>query len=131
MFFLKEKSKKFYQNAQYLFEKEDDDLAAFNIEQSCQLLIKYLIAKKTGEWPKTHDLNALIKILSEVYQKAEIYDYYQKNELFFDDLSDAYFTSRYFPKVFSKNLLEKFLQEYKNFLTFLQDEVDEPLDFDI
>jgi len=131
MFFLKEKSKKFYQNAQYLFEKEDDDLAAFNIEQSCQLLIKYLIAKKTGEWPKTHDLNALIKILSEIYQKAEIYDYYQKNELFFDDLSDAYFTSRYFPKVFSKNLLEKFLQEYKNFLTFLQDEVDEPLDFDI
>ncbi len=131
MFFLKEKSKKFYQNAQYLFEKGDYDLAAFNIEQSCQLLMKYLIAKKTGEWPKTHDLNALTKILSEVYQKAEIYDYYQKNELFFDDLSDAYFTSRYFPKIFSRSLLEKFLQEYKNFLTFLQDKLYEPLDFDI
>ncbi len=30
--------------------------------------------------------------------------YLLENELFFDDLSDAYFASRYFPKVFTKNL---------------------------
>jgi len=44
--FLKEKGKKFYLNAIDLFEKGDFDLCAFNLEQSCQLYLKYLIAKK-------------------------------------------------------------------------------------
>jgi HEPN domain-containing protein len=45
--FLKEKAKKFYSNAKDLFKKGDYDLCAFNLEQSCQLYIKYLIAKKS------------------------------------------------------------------------------------
>jgi len=129
MLFLKEKSKKFYHNAIYLFEKGDYDLAAFNLEQSCQLLVKYFLAKKMGEWPKTHYLVQLIKMLSEAYESKEIHDYLKENELFFDDLSDAYFTSRYFPKEFSKNLIEKLIDNYKNFIKFLEERMNEPLDF--
>jgi HEPN domain-containing protein len=129
MLFLKEKSKKFYHNAIYLFEKGDYDLASFNMEQSCQLLVKYFLAKKMGEWPKTHYLVQLIKMLSEAYESKEIHDYLKENELFFDDLSDAYFTSRYFPKEFSKNLLEKLIDNYKNFIKFLEERMNEPLDF--
>jgi HEPN domain-containing protein len=51
--FLKEKSRKFYLNAIYLFKNCIYDLSAFNLEQSCQLQLKYLIAKKVGDWPKT------------------------------------------------------------------------------
>jgi HEPN domain-containing protein len=129
MLFLKEKSKKFYHNAIYLFEKGDYDLADFNMEQSCQLLVKYFLAKKMGEWPKTHYLVQLIKMLSEAYESKEIHDYLKENELFFDDLSDAYFTSRYFPKEFSKNLVEKLIDNYKNFIKFLEERMNEPLDF--
>ncbi|MFN3246619.1 MAG: HEPN domain-containing protein, partial [Leptonema sp. (in: bacteria)] len=66
-----------------------------------------VLAKKMGEWPKTHYLVQLIKMLSDAYESKEIHDYLKENELFFDDLSDAYFTSRYFPKEFSKKLSRK------------------------
>jgi len=123
--FLKEKAKKFYLNALSLFKKRDYDLCAFNLEQSCQLYIKYLIAKKVGDWPKTPNLKILIKILSEAYDKPEIYDHLLENELFFDDLTDAYFTSRYIPKVFSKNVAEKLIDGYKDFLKFIEKTLNE------
>jgi len=129
--FLKEKSKKFYSNALYLFEKGDYDLCAFNLEQSCQLLLKYLIAKCIGEWPKAHYLEQLLRTLSEVYDKPEIYEYYINNELFFDDLTDAYFTTRYFPKVFTKSLAEKLIENYRNFLEFLEGALNEKFEFNI
>ncbi|MGJ8454506.1 HEPN domain-containing protein [Pseudothermotoga sp. U03pept] len=128
--FLKEKSSRFYSNSLYLFQKGDYDLCAFNLEQSCQLLIKYLIAKRVGEWPKTHYLEILMKSLSEAYDRVEIYNYYLENELFFSDLSDAYFTSRYFPKPFTKSLSETLMREYKKFISFLEATLDEKLDFD-
>ena len=129
--FLKEKSKKFYFNALYLFERGDYDLCAFNLEQSCQLLLKYLIGKLIGEWPKTHYLEQLLKTLSEVCGKPEIYQYYLDNELFFDDLTDAYFTTRYFPKVFTKTLAQRLLENYKEFVKFLEESLNEKLEFDI
>jgi HEPN domain-containing protein len=128
--FLKDKSKRFFSNALYLFERGDHDLCAFNLEQSCQLLVKYFIAKRVGEWPKTHYLDSLMRSLSEIYEKAEIYEYYLENELFFDDLSDAHFTSRYFPKAFTKNLTQKLIAEYRKFLNFLEVTLNEKLDFD-
>jgi hypothetical protein len=39
--------------------------------------------------------------------------------LFFDDLTDAYFTTRYIPKVFNKSLAEKLMNGYQKFLKFL------------
>jgi HEPN domain-containing protein len=54
--FLKKRSKEFYENAKSLFRKRKYNLSAFNLEQSCQLFLKYLIAKKVGDWPKTHYL---------------------------------------------------------------------------
>ncbi|WP_052178018.1 HEPN domain-containing protein [Thermocrinis jamiesonii] len=129
--FLKEKSRKFYANALYLFEKGDYDLCAFNLEQACQLLLKYLIAKRTGDWPKTHYLEQLLRTLSEVYEIPEIYQYYLDNELFFDDLTDAYFTTRYFPKIFTKSLAEKLLKSFKNFVKFLERVLNEEFEFDI
>jgi HEPN domain-containing protein len=84
-----------------------------------------LIAKKVGDWPKTHYLEALIKRLSEAYDKREIYDYFLENELFFDDLTDAYFTTRYIPKVFNKSLAEKLIEGYQKFLKFLEKTINE------
>jgi len=127
--FLKEKSRKFYLNAIYLFKNCIYDLSAFNLEQSCQLLLKYLIAKKVGDWPKTHYLETLIKRVSEVYEKEEIYNYYLENELFFDDLTDSYFTARYIPKEFNKSLTQKLLDGYQNFLKFIEENLNEKLNF--
>jgi len=72
-------------------------------------------------------LETLIKRSREAYYKPEVYDYLLENELFFDDLTDAYFTARYIPKVFSKNVAEKLLDGYKNFLRFIEKTLNEKL----
>jgi len=106
-----------------LFKKGKYNLSAFNLEQSCRLFLKYLISKKTGDWPKTHYLDELIRVLSKAYKKKSILKYFQKNELFFESLSDAYFTSRYFPKEFTQTIVEKMFLEFEGFIKFLEKEL--------
>jgi HEPN domain-containing protein len=118
--FLKKRSIEFYENAKSLFKEGKYNISAFNLEQSCQLFLKYLIAKKIGEWPKTHYLDELIKELAKAYKKKSIIKYFQKNEIFFENLTDAYFTSRYFPREFTKSMLEKLFLEFKKFIKFLE-----------
>jgi len=118
--FLKKRSKEFYENAKHLFKQRKYNLSAFNLEQSCQLFLKYLIAKKVGDWPKTHYLDDLIKELAKAYKKKSILRYFQKKELFFDDLTDAYFTSRYFPREFKQTIVEKMFSEFEDFVKFLE-----------
>jgi len=50
---------------------------------------------------------------------------------FFDDLTDAYFTTRYFPKVFTKTLAQRLLENYKEFVKFLERTLNEKFEFDI
>jgi HEPN domain-containing protein len=101
--FLKERAKKFFEQAKELFKKTKYNLSAFNLEQTIQLFLKYLIGKKLGGWPKTHYLSELVPDLAKVYKSKKILKFYRENELFFENLEDAYFTSRYFPKKFSEN----------------------------
>lgn len=108
--FLKDRAKEFWEEALVLKEKGKYNLAAFHIEQACQLWLKYLILKKVGDFPKTHYLSRLVKEFARAYDNQTILDFYQANELFFDDLEDAYFTSRYFPKTFSQNLVKTLLK---------------------
>ena len=123
--FLKERSKEFYEEALELFKKGKYNLSAFTLEQSLQLYLKYLIGKKVGDWPKTHYLDELVKSLAEAYNKEEFIEYKKENSLFFDDLSDAYFTSRYFPKKFNKELVEELLKNFEKFIKFIEEILNE------
>jgi HEPN domain-containing protein len=123
--FLKERSKEFYEEALELFKKGKYNLSAFTLEQSLQLYLKYLIGKKVGDWPKTHYLDELVNSLAEAYNKEEFIEYKKENSLFFDDLSDAYFTSRYFPKKFNKELVEELLKNFEKFIKFIEEILNE------
>jgi HEPN domain-containing protein len=125
--FLKKRAKEFWEEAQRLFKEEKYNLSAFNLEQAIQLLIKYLIGIKVGDWPKTHYLSELTKELARAWERNEILDFYQKRELFFDSLEDAYFTSRYFPKNFTQNIVSQLIENSKEFLKLLQDVTKEEI----
>ncbi len=114
--FLKNRSKEFWEETLRLFEEGKYNLAAFNLEQAVQLWLKYLIGIKIGDWPKTHYPSELIKELAKVEENEEILKFYQKRELFFDDLEDAYFIARYFPKEFTKNSVGQLIENSKTFL---------------
>lgn len=123
--FLKERAKEFWDEALRNFDEGRYNLASFHLEQAMQLFLKYLIGKRIGEWPKTHYLRTLVQELSKAYDNENILGFYRENELVFNSLEDAYFTSRYYPKGFSKNLVDKFIQNCKKFFEFLNKELGE------
>jgi HEPN domain-containing protein len=56
---LRERAEAFLENAKHLIHTGSYDLAAFNLEQHCQLLLKYKLLIKTGTYPRTHSLTRL------------------------------------------------------------------------
>ena len=118
--FLKERAFEFWEEGVKLFNEKKYNLSVFNIEQAVQLWIKYLIALKIGDWPKTHYFSELIESVSDIYKSKEIIEFYKKNEIFFNNLEDAYYTSRYFPKVFSENTAAQLIENSKKFITITE-----------
>jgi len=114
--FLKERAFEFWEEGIKLFNEKKYNLSVFNIEQAIQLWIKYLIGIKIGDWPKTHYFSELVESLSDVYKSKKVVDFYKNNEIFFNNLEDAYFTSRYFPKVFSENTVSQLIENSKKFI---------------
>lgn len=122
--FLKKRAKEFWQRAKEDFQKGRYNLCALDVEQVVQLWIKYLIYQKAGDFPKTHYFGELINVLTEVYENTSIKDFYQENILQFTSLEDAYLTSRYLPKEFTKEEAEKLMAFVKNFLKFLKNSLN-------
>lgn len=67
--FLKKRAEEFLAGAKFHFEKENYNLSAFNLEQTCQLYLKYYFALKTRRYPKTHSLEDLLKGIGKIYKK--------------------------------------------------------------
>ena len=108
---LKRRAIAFLKNAQQLYTQEVYDLAAFNLEQHCELLLKYLLFYYEGFYPKTHSLTELIQRLQRF--KKELGELLQgENLLYITKLEDAYVNSRL--REYSKEevgLLLKFVKE--------------------
>ncbi|MEM5874477.1 MAG: HEPN domain-containing protein [Candidatus Aenigmatarchaeota archaeon] len=62
--FLK-RAKGFYEDAMVDIEKGRFDLAAFHLEQTAQFLVKAKLMEIFGDFPKIHNINELLKILSK------------------------------------------------------------------
>lgn len=63
---LKERAEAFLMNSERLLSEGFFDLAAFNLEQYCQLILKYKLLLKTGTYPRTHLLTRLLRELSKI-----------------------------------------------------------------
>jgi len=113
--FLKINAEKFIENAEYLLRKGEYNLAAFNFEQAAQLLLKYFLWKKIGDFPKTHSISKLIDEASKVSQsKTDLIKLKESETTLI--LEEAYLNTRYFETYFTKTHIEKI----KNFVETLK-----------
>ncbi|ADC64911.1 HEPN domain protein [Ferroglobus placidus DSM 10642] len=115
------RAKKFEELASVAFEKRMYDIAAFHIEQSLQLYLKYIFAKEVGYFPKTHSLKKLFEQASSIDEKFR--DFYYKNEIILKDIEDSYVLARYLPREYSESevgkmfeILRKFKEEFKEWI---------------
>lgn len=110
MEFLKKRALEMLTLAGKAFELGMYNLALFNCEQAIQFYLKYLLAKRVGEYPKTHSIDVLLSELREVGAELP-----ELPDMILDLLEEAYITSRYLPKNYSKetamNIL-RFAEDY-------------------
>ena len=99
---LKERAEHFLENAKELIEKGVYDLAAFNLEQYCQLILKYLLLIETGTYPRTHSLTRLLEILSSIKPGLKILLDDENHYLVITKLEDAYIGARYLPRRYTE-----------------------------
>ena len=120
--FLKEKAETFLEDAQYDISREKWFAAAFHLEQTVQLYLKYFLFKKYGDYPKIHSLNELFDEFKKGFpEKSKEIEKIQKDKAsVIGDLNQAYITSRYLPVDFTRQQIEKMLEFATDLIKFLK-----------
>jgi len=96
--FLKRRAQGFLENAKRNLEEKNIDLAAFNVEQSVQLFLKFILFQKKGDYPKAHSLKILFKEISNFI--PEFKKLFENNIQVIGNLESAYIVARYLPVIF-------------------------------
>ncbi|MET1160061.1 MAG: HEPN domain-containing protein [Thermoprotei archaeon] len=107
--FLLKRARAFLENAEYLYNRGLYDLAAFNLEQAVQLLLKYKLLVVAGSYPRTHSIRRLFRALIEATRDSDLESFYLENINIIGDLESAYITARYLPVEFEKKEVENML----------------------
>jgi len=116
---LLKRSREFLETAKYQIGKGFYDLAAFSLEQALQLFLKARLLSEGVEYPRTHSVRALLEILSEVVnegKKAVVKGALEKYLMELSVLEDAYITSRYIIRDFSRQEVEKLVKAVKEIM---------------
>ncbi len=120
--FLIERAEAFLEDAKYDISRKKWFLAAFHLEQACQLYLKYYLFKKLGDFPKIHSLAELLRELEKIYpkNKKRIEKMRKDKASVIGDLDQAYITSRYLPVEFNQFQVENMLAFTEELIKFLK-----------
>jgi HEPN domain-containing protein len=119
--FLKKRAEEFLKMAKFAFKERNFNISAFNLEQACQLYLKYYLFLKLKRYPKTHSLEELLRGIGKVYGKEkEVEKILTEKASVIGDLEQAYLTSRYLPVEFSKKRIENMLDFTNDLFNFLK-----------
>lgn len=110
---LRDRAEAFLKNAERLAEEGVYDLAAFNIEQFCQLMLKYKLLTKTGTYPRTRSIIRLLRELSVISPSLRPLLDEADNILYITKIEDAYIGSRYLPRRYEESEIRGMLKFVK------------------
>jgi len=113
---LLKRSREFLETAEYQISKGFYGLAVFSLEQSLQLSLKSRMLSKGADYPRTHSVRSLLEILLDLVSEEEKFtirrildDYLLELGM----LEDAYITSRYVMREYTKQEAEKLMKVVK------------------
>ncbi len=92
---MRKRAEAFLRNAGRLIEEKEWDLVAFNLEQYCQLILKYKLLVEKGSYPRTHSIRHLIRLLGRPEALKLVED--ERYLHYIARLEEAYIVSRYIP----------------------------------
>jgi HEPN domain-containing protein len=113
---LLKRSKEFLETAEYQMSRGLYGIAVFSLEQALQLFLKSKMLVAGADYPRTHGVRALLEILSDVEsdeKKREIKRVLNEYLLELGMLEDAYITSRYVIREFTKKEAQRLARTVK------------------
>lgn len=116
---LLKRSGNFLETAEYQISRAFYDLAAFSLEQALQLFLKAKVLAEGVDYPRTHSVRALLEILSDLApenRKSRVEGILEKYLLELGMLEDAYITSRYIMREFTKQEVERLAKAVKEIM---------------
>jgi len=105
---LRERAEAFLANARRLLGEGQYDLAAFSLEQHCQLVLKYKLLIRAGTYPRTHSLVRLIRELAKLDERVKVL-LEPENVVMLTKIEDAYIGARYLPRRYLREEVEAML----------------------
>ena len=114
---LKFRSKRFLDVGVELLRREVLDLAAFNVQQSCQLRVKATLLRLLGEIPRVHSVRELLGTLSAKLEEAgfrnvssTVKDFTRTYRDFLFNIDSVYTMSRYSFFTYTASDVEEMVQ---------------------
>ena len=102
-----DRSKRFLISSEMQAGKGFYDLAVFSLEQALQLFLKALLIKHGVEYPRIHGIRKLLKMLEKVSGFNVISRLLERYSFELGVLEDAYITSRYIPREYTREDYER------------------------
>lgn len=114
---IKRRAESFLRNADRLLKEGEYDLAIFNLEQYCQLILKYKLLIKKGSYSRVHSLRRLIQELGELNPRILELIKNVHNLHYIARLEEAYIAARYLPIIYEehevKDIMKFILEVFK------------------
>jgi HEPN domain-containing protein len=107
---LLKRSEDFLETAKYQMSQHIYDLATFSLEQSLELFLKAKVLAEGVDFPRTHSIRTLLELLAKLVQenkKSVVKSILEKYLLELGMLEDAYITSRYVMREFTREEAKK------------------------
>jgi HEPN domain-containing protein len=106
----KERAEAFLNNAERLIGECVYDLAAFDIEQYCKLMLEYKLLIKIGTYPRIRSIMRLLHELSKISPSLRTFLDNPENVLYLMKVEDAYIVSRYLPRRYQESEVRSMLR---------------------
>jgi HEPN domain-containing protein len=116
---LLKRAEDFLKTAEYQKSEAVYDLAIFSLEQALQLYLKSRLLAQGVDYPRTHSLRRLLEMLARTVpedKNAAIKCISENYTLELGMLEDAYITSRYVMREFTKKEVEKITTAVKEII---------------
>ena len=100
---LRRRGGEFLEEAREALQRGHYDLVCFFSEQAVQLYLKSVLLERLGDYPRLHQIRALLLELSKEAPFGRLEQFFHDNRARLSSLEDAYLMARYTTKEYTKD----------------------------
>lgn len=100
---LRRRAGEFLEEARESLKRGHYDLVCFFSEQAVQLYLKSVLLERLGDYPRLHQVRALLLELFKEASSGELEEFFSHNRARLSSLEDAYLIARYTIKEYTRD----------------------------